>query len=93
MQVSDRTNWLLSGLVGVLLVANGAMWALRSADSVFGYLLAGVLVVGGGAATANAARALQGSETVDQEWTTRRTAVNAVAAVLLAVFLAEPLLT
>ena len=53
MDVSDRHNWLLSGLVSLLLVANG-LARLPRWSAALDLVLAGALVTGGGLASVNA---------------------------------------
>ena len=83
MDVTDRQNWILSGVVRSLLVANGvARFPTRS--SLLELVLVGALVTGGLLATLNAVTAVTDpSSDVERDWTTRKTAINAVAVVLL----------
>ena len=88
MDVSDRHNWLLSGLVGLLLVANG-LARLPRWSAALDLVLAGALVTGGGLASVNAYVGLRDPDSVaDDYWTTRKTLVNAVAVLVLSVLLA-----
>lgn len=83
MDLSDRTNWLLSGLVGVLLTANGVLWLFQYRDVVIGLLLGGAMAVIGLFAAANAVRAIRDPDAYEQEWTRRQTATNVLAVALL----------
>lgn len=88
MALSDRQNWTLSGLVGVLLVANGIA-RLPGWSSPFDLLLSGALITGGGLAAFNAYRGIRRPETMSERpWTTRKTLINVVALVLLSLILA-----
>lgn len=83
MDVSDRTNWILSGLVGALLVGNGLV-RIPSWSSPLELVLIGALVTGGLLATVNAVEAVQDpSEENSRDWTQRKTTLNALAVVLL----------
>jgi hypothetical protein len=85
--LSDRRNWLLSWLVGVLLFANGVA-RLPGSSGTLGLVVAGALVVGGLLASYNAVTALRDPTSVeDVEWTRGKTLLNAGAAVLLALAL------
>ena len=85
--LSDRRNWLLSWLVGVLLFANG-LARVPGASNTVGLVVAGALVVGGLLASYNAVSALRNPTTVEEvEWTRNKTLLNAGAAVLLALAL------
>lgn len=87
MDVSDRSNWLLSGLVGTLLVANGIA-RLPGSTGTLGLVVAGALVVGGLLAASNAVSAVRNPTAVeDIDWTRNKTLLNAGAAVLLALSL------
>jgi hypothetical protein len=83
MALSDRQNWLLSGVVGVLLVANG-LARLPGASGFVDYVLAGALAVGGLLAAGNAVSAVRDPAAVeDVEWTRGKALLNAGAVVLL----------
>ncbi|MEF8853243.1 MAG: hypothetical protein V5A44_04235 [Haloarculaceae archaeon] len=85
--LSDRNNWLLSWLVGVLLVANGVARVPASSGTVE-LVVAGALVVGGLLASSNAITAVRNPASVDDvEWTRNKTLLNAGATVLLALAL------
>jgi|GEM_PF-2439531 len=87
MALSDRQNWLLSGLVGVLLVANG-LARLPGAAGFVDFVLAGALVVGGLLAAGNAVSAVRDPAAVeDVEWSRNKTLLNVGAVVLLALAL------
>lgn len=87
MQLSARRNWILSGVVGLLLVANGLV-RVPGAETLT-LVIAGALVAGGLLAGANAVRALRDPSSAEGvEWTTRKTTINLVAlAFLVLVFL------
>jgi hypothetical protein len=85
--LSDRRNWLLSWLVGMLLFANGVA-RLPGSSGTVELVVAGALVVGGLLASYNAVSALRNPAAVeDVEWTRGKTLLNAGAAVLLALAL------
>lgn len=85
--LSDRRNWLLSWLVGVLLFANG-LARLPGSSSTVNLVLAGALVVGGLLASYNAVSAMRNPAAVeDVEWSRNKTLLNAGAALLLALAL------
>lgn len=83
MELSDRSNWILSGLVGGLLTANGVVWLLRYRDVILGLVVGGAMAVIGLLAAVNAVRAVRDPNSYDQEWTSRQTATNMVAIVVL----------
>jgi hypothetical protein len=86
--LSDRRNWLLSWLVGLLLLANGVA-RLPGSSSTLELVVAGALVVGGLLASYNAVTAMRNPASVeDVEWTRGKTLLNAGAAVLLTLALA-----
>ena len=90
MDIGDRENWYLSTAVGVLLAVNAVAWVPRAAG-VFEWVALIALATGGLTAMANGVRALRetgvsGDE--EMEWTTRKTRLNAVAVVVLALALA-----
>jgi hypothetical protein len=88
MDIGDRENWYLSTAVGVLLAANAVAWVPRAAG-VFEWVALIALATGGLTAMANGVRALRESGgDGDMEWTTRKTRLNAVAVVVLALALA-----
>ena len=85
--LSDRRNWLLSWLVGLLLLANGVA-RLPGSSGTVELVIAGALVVGGLLASYNAVTAMRNPASVeDVEWTRGKTLLNAGAAVLLALAL------
>lgn len=87
MTLSDRQNWILSGLVGVLLVANG-LARLPGSSGTIDLVLAGALVLGGLLAASNAVSAVRNPAAVeDVDWTRNKTLLNAGAVVLLALAL------
>jgi hypothetical protein len=87
MVLSDRQNWILSGLVGVLLVANG-LARLPGASGFVDYVLAGALALGGLLAAGNAVSAVRDPTAVeDVEWSRNKTLLNVGAVVLLALAL------
>jgi hypothetical protein len=83
MTLSDRHNWILSGAVGALLVANGIA-RLPGSTGTLDLVLAGALVVGGLLAASNAVSAIRDPSAVeDVEWSRNKTLLNAGAVVLL----------
>lgn len=87
MNLSDRTNWVLSGLVGLLLVANGLV-RIPGWSSTLELVVAGALLTGGLLAGSNAITAIRDPGAVaDSDWTTRKTAINLAAIVLLTLIL------
>ena len=91
MGLSNRNNWILSGLVGVLLVANG-LARLPGSSSLVGLIVAVALVIGGLLATTNAVSAVRNPRAVeDIEWSRNKTLLNAGAVVLLALALVAAL--
>lgn len=88
MKLSDRNNWILSGAVGVLLVANGLV-RIPGWSSNLELVVAGALITGGLLATSNGITAIRDPDArTETDWTPRKTAINAVAVVLLSVILA-----
>jgi len=91
MGLSNRNNWILSGLVGALLVANG-LARLPGSSSLVDLVVAGALVTGGLLATTNAVSAVRDPQAVeDIEWSRNKTLLNAGAVVLLALALVAAL--
>jgi len=83
MELTDRQNRLLSGLVGVLVAANGLVWVVFW-DGLVGRATGGVLALGGGFMTLNAIRAIRGAPGVTpMDWTTRKTLFNVLVILLL----------
>lgn len=85
MELSDGNNWLLSGLVGLLLLANGAV-RIPGESTALDLAVAGFLVVGGLLAASNAVVGIRDPDRFDDDyWTLRKTLLN-VAAVGALVF-------
>lgn len=93
MELSDRSNWLLSGLVGALVLANGIVIAVHWGARLTGLFAGGAIAVGGALVLTTAVRAVRDPTAIDQEWTGRKTALNAVAVVVLSFGLVAALLS
>ncbi|MFB6087691.1 MAG: hypothetical protein ABEJ85_04150 [Haloarculaceae archaeon] len=88
MELTDRQNWILSTVVGVLLAANAVAWVPR-ADGLWDWATVIALTVGGLMAMANGVRALRDPAQAEaMEWTRRKTHINLLAVVVLTVGLA-----
>jgi hypothetical protein len=83
VELSDRSNWILSGLVGLLIGANGLVLTVQWTARLTGLALGVAMAVAGGLILANAVRAIRDPATVEQDWTRRKTVTNAVALVIL----------
>ena len=84
MELSDGSYWLLSGLVGLLLVANGVV-RIPGGSTPLDLALAGFLIVGGLLAGSNAVVGVRDPDAFGEDyWTLRKTVLNAVAVLVLA---------
>lgn len=84
MELTDRQNWALSGVVGVLFVVNSVLWLILE-DGLLWQVAGVVLAIGGLLATFSAIQAIRDVEGVEpMEWTTRKTIMNVFFTIVLA---------
>jgi multisubunit Na+/H+ antiporter MnhC subunit len=90
MALTDRGNWLLSALVGVLIAANGLVWLLLG-DDLLRMAIGLFIAVAGAFAALNAVRAIRGPGVEPMEWTTWKTLLNVAVLIVLALILVSGL--